>query len=84
MIETATEPDTATAVLVAARSSRQVADAAEVELLQHAVAWAAMHSVDSIEDSATLDDGCGGDTGVPVAAIAAIGATLSKSSPCPA
>ena len=35
-------------------------------MLQAAVSWAAMHSVDSIEDAATISDRYG-DTGMPVA-----------------
>ncbi len=52
MADPAPELDTATAVLAAVRSDRAVADAAESRILQAAVAWAAMHSVDSIEDAA--------------------------------
>ena len=44
--------DTASAVLTAARSSRTAADLAEAEQFQAAVAWAAMHSTDSIADAA--------------------------------
>ena len=66
MTRYAEELDTATAVLAAVRSDRAIADAAEARLLQHAVAWAAMHSVDSIEDAATMGDRYG-DTGMPVA-----------------
>ena len=54
MTKYAEELDTASAVLAAARADRAIADAAEARLLQHAVAWAAMHSVDSIEDAATI------------------------------
>ncbi len=38
----------------------------KADLLQAAVAWAAMHSVDSIDDAATIV-GRYGDTGMPVA-----------------
>ena len=48
----APELDTAAAVLDAVRSDRSVADAAESRILQAAVTWAAMHSVDSIDDAA--------------------------------
>ncbi len=66
MTKHAEELDTATAVLAAARTDRAIADAAEARLLQHAVAWAAMHSTDSIDDAATVSDRYG-DTGMPVA-----------------
>ena len=46
---------------------RRIADRAEADLLQAAVTWAAMHSVDSIEDAATICEGRYGDTGMPVA-----------------
>ncbi|GAB2883975.1 HNH endonuclease signature motif containing protein [Nocardioides pacificus] len=59
-------PDTAAAVLEAARLSRAGADAAEVRQLQSAVDWAAMHSVDSLTDAALAHDGYG-DRGLPIA-----------------
>ncbi len=52
MTKTAAELDTAAAVLDAVRSERHAADAAEARILALAVDWAAMHSVDSIEDAA--------------------------------
>ncbi len=67
MTETLAQADTAAAVLAAARADRSVADQSEARLLQHAVAWAAMHSVDSITDAATIWDRRYGDTGVTVA-----------------
>src|ERR1044072_7651873 len=66
MTRYAEELDTATAVLAAVRTDRAVADAAEVRLLQHAVAWAAMNSTDSIEDAAMVGDRYG-DTTILVA-----------------
>ena len=67
MTEKPADPDTAAAVLAAARSSRSAADTEEARLLQLAVEWAAMHSVDSIADSATTFDAAFGETGLPVA-----------------
>jgi hypothetical protein len=64
--------DTAGSVLAFARGRRAVADAAEADLLQAAVAWAAMHPADSIHGAATLVD-AGGETGI---AIAGAGAPL--------
>ena len=49
---TAPELDTATAVLAFVRGRRADADAAEADLLKAAVDWAAMHSVDSLDDAA--------------------------------
>ena len=54
-------------MLAFAREHRRIADRAEANLLQAAVAWAAMHSVDSIEDAATICEDRYGDTGMPVA-----------------
>ena len=71
MTETIREPDTeqdsAAAVLAAVRSSRSAADAEEARLLQLAVSWVAIHSVDSIHDAATVWDRTYGDTGITVA-----------------
>ena len=61
------ELDTASAVLEYAREQRRVADRAEADLLQAAVAWAAMHSVDSIEEAETLIEAAFGDSGMPLA-----------------
>src|SRR5215213_8552623 len=57
--------DTAAAVLEYARAKTVDADRAEAEKLQAAVAWAAMHSVDSLAEAATVWDH--GETGLPVA-----------------
>ena len=57
--------DTAAAVLEFARARTVDADRAEAEKLQAAVAWAAMHSVDSLAEAATVWDH--GETGMPVA-----------------
>lgn len=59
--------DTAPSVLAFARERRAGADRFEAELLEAAVAWAAMHSTDSIDAAATWTDATYGDTGVPVA-----------------
>src|SRR6187401_1210757 len=64
---TTADLDSAAAVLAAVREDRGVADAAEVRMLRAAVAWAAMHSVDSLDAAATITDRYFGDTGVPVA-----------------
>ena len=52
-------------MLAAAREDTALADAAEARKLQRAVAWAAMHSVDSLAEAATVWDH--GETGMPVA-----------------
>src|SRR4026207_2081600 len=57
--------DTAAAVLEFARAKTVDADRAEAEKLQAAVGWAAMHSVASLEEAATVWDH--GETGMPVA-----------------
>ena len=44
--------DTAAAVLAAVRESRSIADREEARILTLAVDWAAMHSVDSLDDAA--------------------------------
>ena len=65
--DTGTHSDSAVAVLAAVRSSRSVADAEEARLLRLAVSWVGMHSVDSIDDAATVWDRTYGDTGITVA-----------------
>ncbi|MCW2792475.1 MAG: hypothetical protein JWO76_1573, partial [Nocardioides sp.] len=67
MTEYAESPESAAAVLAAARDRRGVADRAEAELLRLAVEWASMHSVDSITDAATISERGWGDTGITVA-----------------
>src|SRR5919112_6901705 len=57
--------DTAAAVLAAVREDRCLVDAGEARILQAAVTWAAMHSVDSVAEAATVWDH--GETGLPVA-----------------
>src|SRR5215213_4875456 len=57
--------DTAAAVLEYARAKTVDADRAESNKLQAAVTWAAMHSVDSLDQAATVWDH--GETGLPVA-----------------
>ena len=57
--------DTAAAVLAAVREDRSLVDAGEARMLQAAVTWAAMHSVDSLAEAATVWDR--GETGMPVA-----------------
>ncbi|WP_372730088.1 hypothetical protein, partial [Nocardioides sp.] len=66
MTETLADVDTAAAVLDFARGQRSVADAAEANLLQAAVAWAGMHSTDSLADAAMAYDPGFGQTEVPV------------------
>ncbi len=58
--------DTPAGVLAAVREDTAVVNAGEARRMLAAVAWAAMHSVDSITDAATYAD-FGGDTGMPVA-----------------
>jgi hypothetical protein len=60
-------PETPAAVLAAVRCEAAAANAAEARKLRLAVAWAAMHSVDSITDAATLHVDGYGDTGLAVA-----------------
>ncbi len=67
MAETISSPDSPSAVLAAVRSARRVEDAEAARQLRLAVDWAAMHSVDSLADAATVWDRDYGDTGVPVA-----------------
>ena len=67
MTEGLANTDTPAGVLAFARSQRATADLAEARQLQAAVAWAAMHSVDSLADAAHLWERSYGDTGVPVA-----------------
>src|SRR5215207_1673350 len=57
--------DTAAAVLEFARGENAAANAAESNKLRAAVTWAAMHSVDSLAEAATVWDH--GETGLPVA-----------------
>ena len=57
MTETLADVDSADAALAFARARRLAADAAERDLLQVAVAWAAMHSTDSIDDAAAITGG---------------------------
>ena len=65
--ETEPEADSAAAVLGFVRDQRVVADRAEANLLQAAVSWVAMHSVDSIDQAATVWDRTYGDTAITVA-----------------
>jgi hypothetical protein len=58
------------AVLAAARGFRQDANAAEAGLLATVVEWAHLHTVDDLDDAATLWVGLklmGQDTGIPIA-----------------
>ena len=57
-----TAADTAAGVLAFARDRRAAADAAEVDLLRAACAWADLHPAESIGDAVRF-----GDTPVPVA-----------------
>ncbi len=59
--------DTAAGVLAGLRTSRRAADREETRLLRLAVEWAAMHSVDSIDDAAVFGGPCSGDVAFPVA-----------------
>ncbi len=64
-MEATAELDTAAEVLDFARARRAAADRAEAEVLQAAVAWAAMHSTDSVDDAAWAGDF--GDVALPIA-----------------
>ena len=64
------EVDTPAGVLAAARAETAAAHRAEARKLELAVAWAAMHSTDSLDAAATLLTSYG-DTGVPVAGAGA-------------
>jgi hypothetical protein len=68
--------DDAASVLVAARASRLAADREELRLLRLAVDWAAMHSVDSIDEAATFPRVCSGDIAFPVAGCPVGGGVL--------
>ncbi len=65
MAGTTFDLDTAADVLAAARASKVVEDAEAARQLRLAVAWAAMHSVDSIADAAWAGDF--GDMALPIA-----------------
>jgi hypothetical protein len=67
MTEGRAHADTPAGVLEMARTQSRAADRAELLKLQAAVAWAAMHSVDSLAEAAHLRERSYGDTGVPVA-----------------
>jgi hypothetical protein len=60
----ATDRDTPAGVLSALRTSRETARRAEVETMTAAVEWAAMHSVDSLDEAATVP---GTDRSLPIA-----------------
>ncbi len=67
MTETLADVDTAAGVLGFARARRDVADRAEAELLEAAVAWAGMHSTESMDDAATITDRCFLEESLPIA-----------------
>lgn len=62
-----TRPETPADVLAAARAETQAAQVAECRRLELAADWAAMHSVDSIDEAATTWTAGFGDTGLTVA-----------------
>ncbi len=70
-ITTSELPDTASAVLAFARSSRVAADRAEAELLVAACAWADLHPADSVDDAAAFVIPGGGEHEEPVAGVGA-------------
>jgi len=72
--------DTPTGVLGFARDRRRIADAAEVDLLQAALAWADLHPVESVEQAATHVLRGFGDTGL---LLGGTGARWSPSSAWP-
>ncbi len=67
MTETLADVDTAAGVLGFVRGRRESADRAEAELLQGAVAWAGMHSTESLADAATITDRCFLEESLPIA-----------------
>ena len=67
MTEEPNDADTAAAVLAVLRDRRAAADAAEREMVQAAVSWAAMHSTDSIDDAAAWWEHTFGDVAMPLA-----------------
>ena len=67
MTENRSDADTAAAVLAKVRSARAAADAEEARILKLAVDWAAMHSTDSLADSAMTWDAGFGQSDIPVA-----------------
>ncbi len=66
-MEATAELDTAADVLAAARASKVVEDAEAARQLQLAVTWAAMHSVDSIDDAAMAWDAHFGESELAIA-----------------
>ncbi|WP_426246995.1 HNH endonuclease [Nocardioides sp. LHG3406-4] len=66
-ITTSELPDTASAVLVFARSRRRVADRAEAELLVASCEWADLHPAASVSDAAAFTIPGGGEHEEPVA-----------------
>ena len=67
MTENRSDADSAAAVLADVRSARAAADAEEARILKLAVDWAAMHSTDSLADSAMTWDAGFGQSDIPVA-----------------
>ncbi len=65
VMEAATDTDTRGGVLAAARASRRAELVATAEQLRWAAEWAAMHSVDSLDEAAAAE--VFGETVVPVA-----------------
>ncbi|HEY0889479.1 MAG TPA: HNH endonuclease signature motif containing protein [Nocardioides sp.] len=85
-IDLDTTPDSPAAVLADLRTHRETARAAEVQVMVDAIAWAAMHSVDSLDRAATLPgtEGCVAIAGegaplVAEFAIAELAAVLGRS-----
>ncbi|HEY0888208.1 MAG TPA: HNH endonuclease signature motif containing protein [Nocardioides sp.] len=85
-IDLDTTPDSPAGVLADLRTHRENARAAEVQMMVDAIAWAAMHSVDSISQAATLPSTEGAvaiaGEGAPLVAefaIAELAAVLGRS-----
>ncbi|HEY0891194.1 MAG TPA: HNH endonuclease [Nocardioides sp.] len=81
-----TTPDSPAGVLAGLRTHRETARVAEVQVMVDAIAWAAMHSVDSLTHAATLPgtEGCVAIAGegaplVAEFAIAELAAVLGRS-----
>src|SRR5215218_10141712 len=64
-MEAVTDLDSRAGVLAAARAARAAELVATAEQLRHAAAWAAMHSVDSVDEAAVAE--VFGETVIPVA-----------------
>jgi hypothetical protein len=67
MTTTTSTAPAAAAVLAGARSARAAADAAAAEVLQAAVQWAHLHTVEDLDEASTVLSERGEDTGIAIA-----------------